>query len=87
MSISKMTCGIPSDFKNQVKANAAIVGKKYKRLCFRSIGGKIQREENLEDQYLGELALKAEKEGYIGVEESKKLLQEITSLIITKYFR
>ena len=41
---------------------------------------KMQREEKLEDQYLGELALKAEKEGYIGVEESEKLLQEITNL-------
>jgi predicted DNA-binding protein len=80
MSISKMTIDIPSDFKNQVKANAAIVGKKMKDYVLEALEEKIQREEKLEDQYLGELALKAEKEGYIGVEESEKLLQEITNL-------
>ncbi|MBT4878373.1 MAG: hypothetical protein HON42_00960 [Alphaproteobacteria bacterium] len=78
MSISKMTIDIPSDFKNQVKANAAIVGKKMKDYVLEALEEKMQREAKLEDQYLGELALKAEKEGYIGVEESEKLLQEIT---------
>ena len=80
MSISKMTIDIPSDLKNQVKANAAIVGKNMKDYVLEALEEKMQREEKLEDQYLGERALKAEKEGYIGVEESEKLLQEITHL-------
>ena len=80
MNISKMTIDIPSDFKNKVKANAAIVGKKMKDYVLEALEEKMEREEKLEDQYLGNLALKAEKEGYIGTKESAALLEEIDSL-------
>ena len=71
-----MTIDIPADFKNQVKASAAIMGKKMKDYVLEALSEKIQRE-GLEDKYLGDLALKAEKEGYIGTKESEELLNEM----------
>ena len=46
MSISKMTIDIPSDFKNQVKANAAIVGK-MKDYVLEALEEKMQEKKNL----------------------------------------
>lgn len=76
MNISKMTIDIPTEFKNQVKANAAIVGKKMKDYVLEALTEKIQRDK-LEDKYLGDLAMKADKEGYIGAKESEELLNEM----------
>ena len=74
-----MTIEIPTEFKNQVKANAAITGQKMKDYVLEALSEKIQRE-NLEDKYLGKLALEAQKDGYLTIDESEKLLQEMTDL-------
>ncbi len=50
------------------------ISKKTNEKQLKEIARKIQIEEELEDNYLGELALKAVKEGYIGAKESEKLL-------------
>ena len=76
MNISKMTIDIPTEFKNQVKANAAIVGKRMKDYVLEALNEKMQREK-LDNKYLGDLALKAEKEGYLEVKESEELLKEM----------
>ena len=76
MTISKMTIEVPSEFKNQVKASAAITGKKMREYIMEAVEEKI-RNDNLENKYLGELAIKADKEGYLSKKASEKLLQEM----------
>ena len=71
-----MTIEIPVDFKNQVKASAAITGKKMREYVMEALSEKIKRDQ-LENKYLGELALKADKEGYLNNKESEALLKKM----------
>ena len=73
-----MTIDIPVEVKNQIKASAAIMGEKMKDYVIAAVQEKMQRDRT-EDKYLGKLATKADKEGYISSKESEDLLKKMIS--------
>ena len=77
--MTKMTIDLPTEVKNQVKASAAIMGEKMKDYVVSALKEKMERDQ-LENKYLGDLALKADKEGYIDSNESVELLNEMKGL-------
>lgn len=77
--MTKMTIDLPAEVKNQVKASAAIMGEKMKDYVISALKEKMEKDR-LENKYLGDLAIKAEKEGYLDPKESADLLQEIKDL-------
>lgn len=77
--MTKMTIDLPTEIKNQVKASAAIMGEKMKDYVISALKEKMQRDQ-LENKYLGEIALKADKEGYLDSKESENLLKEMQGL-------
>jgi hypothetical protein len=72
--MTKMTIDLPTEFKNQVKANAAITGEKLKDYVISALKEKMDRDR-VENKYLGELASRIDREGYLGGEVSDELLQ------------
>lgn len=77
--MTKMTIDLPVDIKNQVKASAAIMGQKMKDYVILALQEKMEKDK-LENKYLGELATRADQEGYIGKTESSDLLNEMKNV-------
>ena len=77
MNISRMTVDLPEDFKNQIKSHAALLGIKLKDYVIQALETKMILDEKLEDEYLGKLADKAKKEGFIGDTNSAALLNKM----------
>lgn len=77
--MTKMTIDLPTEVKNQVKASAALMGEKMKDYVISALKEKMERDQ-LENKYLGDMALQADKEGYIDPKESAKLLNEMKGL-------
>ena len=74
-----MTIDLPTEIKNQVKASAAIMGEKMKDYVISALKEKMERDQ-LENKYLGDLALQADEEGYVDSSESLELLNEMKGL-------
>jgi hypothetical protein len=77
--MTKMTIDLPVDIKNQVKASAAIMGQKMKDYVILALQEKMAKDKT-ENKYLGEIATRADREGYVGVKESSDLLNEMKNL-------
>lgn len=77
--MTKMTIDLPTEVKNQVKASAAIMGEKMKDYVISALREKMERDQ-LENKFLGDIALQADKEGYVDLNESSDLLKEMKGL-------
>ena len=74
---ARMTIDVDEDFRNEVKSRASRLGKKLKDYVVEALELKIQQDIAAEDKYLGKLADKAKKEGFLSAEDSLSLIEKI----------
>jgi hypothetical protein len=79
MQTARITIDVPADFRNIVKSNASLAGKKLKDYIIEALDDKIRKEKLSDDQFCINLAKIGEDSGYIGKEASKKLLDDIST--------
>ena len=72
---ARMTIDIDEKFRNQIKARASLRGMKMRDYVINSLENQMLEDD--EDELLGQFAIKAHKEGYIGVEASQKLMDKL----------
>ena len=73
----RVSIDLLADFHEELQAVAEASGKTMKNYVVEALESRVQKDNELEDQILSELAEEAIKEGNIGVEES----EELSSLI------
>ena len=77
MNTARMTVDVPEDLKNEIKSHAALLGIKLKDYVIQALEARMNLDEKLEDEYLGKMADKAKKEGFIGASNSRTLLNKM----------
>jgi hypothetical protein len=78
MQTARITIDVPADFRNIVKSNASLAGKKLKDYIIEALDEKIKKEKILDDEFYINLAKIGENSGYIGKKASKKLFDEMS---------
>ena len=76
-NLSRLTIDIDSDFHSLLKIKATRNKKSMKKYVIEAVKKKIDEDDAREDEILTKIALEAEKEGYIGEEESLKFLEKM----------
>jgi hypothetical protein len=77
MAVARMTVDVPQEFKNQIKAHAALLGIKLKDYVISALEARMSHDEELEDKHLAQLVDKVKKEGFVGKEKSESLLSKM----------
>lgn len=73
----RVSIDLLADFHEELQVLAEASGKTMKNYVVEALESHMQKDNELEDRILGELAEEASREGFIGVEESKKLVELI----------
>lgn len=74
---TRLTIDVSPDFRSDLKMQAIEQGKTIKQYVIEAVMQKMQREIEQEDEILGQRAIEAEKEGFIGRKASAEFLKSM----------